>query len=546
RDIANESFAPEYRDRLRTWLIKMIESGTIPGLEWENGEKSIFRMPWKHAGRQDYNLEEDSKIFMAWAKHSGRYRAGVDKPEPIVWKTRLRCALNKMPDIQEIPERSRLDISEPYRVYRLLPPVHKASQIRRRLFKRSQSHDTDTMTSYPASTSSFAPAHDDDESLKAKLASQRRSSSSELTQQSKQPFPSPVIDCKLFDFAEFLAPKPRANHTIPPPFSSLHFPPGRSHLEPSLNFGGYPIPHLPQPFTLPQTSMAPIIPFLPTPGLAAFRNQLSLAPNSIMGHMKHVTAQAMAADQKYNFYINLDQSLSHNNLKKHLRASTKNRDVRPFASKFEEISSALSVQNLLEKLSDTQRHVQSLESELAQYRNAHARERCAREKLEDERESLQRILGRMGDGLRNLVVKPSKHVTSRLDGEADNMQSLLPDVTRQVKQINMARKRVASPLDLSVEASSPAKVKRYSVEGEACWPEDRSSPFLDVTSGERGTVTSPTSPTSFEMTSREEQPLSRSSLSTDSAESRHFCRRSLSPPQRSSHLSSMRNTIEVT
>jgi len=131
-DSAKEEASPEYRDRLRTWLVKMINSGTISGLVWENQENTIFRMPWKHAGRQDYNLEEDSKIFMAWAKHSGRYRAGIDKPEPIVWKTRLRCALNKMPDIRELPERSRLDVSEPYRVYQLLPPVHKASQIRRR------------------------------------------------------------------------------------------------------------------------------------------------------------------------------------------------------------------------------------------------------------------------------------------------------------------------------------------------------------------------------------------------------------------------------
>ena len=55
----------------------------------------------------------------------GRYREGIDKPEPIVWKTRLRCALNKMPDIRELPEMSRLDISDPYRVYELLPPMHK-------------------------------------------------------------------------------------------------------------------------------------------------------------------------------------------------------------------------------------------------------------------------------------------------------------------------------------------------------------------------------------------------------------------------------------
>ena len=45
-------------------------SAAVPGLKWLNEEKNIFRMPWKHAGRQDYNLE-DSKIFMEWAKHSG-------------------------------------------------------------------------------------------------------------------------------------------------------------------------------------------------------------------------------------------------------------------------------------------------------------------------------------------------------------------------------------------------------------------------------------------------------------------------------------------
>lgn len=128
----------EYRDRLRTWLVKMIDSGEVPGLKWLNDEKTVFRMPWKHAGRQDYNLE-DSKIFMEWAKHSGRYREGIDKPEPIVWKTRLRCALNKMPDIRELPELSRLDVSDPYRVYELLPPVHKGNddKIRRRVYKRN-------------------------------------------------------------------------------------------------------------------------------------------------------------------------------------------------------------------------------------------------------------------------------------------------------------------------------------------------------------------------------------------------------------------------
>lgn len=37
-----------------------------------------------------------------------------------MWKTRLRCALNKSTDFQEVPERNQLDITEPYKVYLIL------------------------------------------------------------------------------------------------------------------------------------------------------------------------------------------------------------------------------------------------------------------------------------------------------------------------------------------------------------------------------------------------------------------------------------------
>lgn len=36
-----------------------------------------------------------------------------------MWKTRLRCALNKSTDFQEVPDRNQLDITEPYKVYRI-------------------------------------------------------------------------------------------------------------------------------------------------------------------------------------------------------------------------------------------------------------------------------------------------------------------------------------------------------------------------------------------------------------------------------------------
>ena len=48
--------------RLRYWLIDMIDSGEIPGLQWEDGSRTVFRIPWKHAGKNNWK-EEDCKIF---------------------------------------------------------------------------------------------------------------------------------------------------------------------------------------------------------------------------------------------------------------------------------------------------------------------------------------------------------------------------------------------------------------------------------------------------------------------------------------------------
>nr|XP_014332678.1 PREDICTED: interferon regulatory factor 8 [Bos mutus] len=106
--------------RLRQWLIEQIDSTMYPGLIWENDEKTMFRIPWKHAGKQDYNQEVDASIFKAWAVFKGKFKEG-DKAEPATWKTRLRCALNKSPDFEEVTDRSQLDISEPYKVYRIVP-----------------------------------------------------------------------------------------------------------------------------------------------------------------------------------------------------------------------------------------------------------------------------------------------------------------------------------------------------------------------------------------------------------------------------------------
>ncbi|CAM4578527.1 unnamed protein product [Leuciscus chuanchicus] len=106
--------------RLKQWLIEQINSNIYNGLLWEDENHTMFRIPWKHAGKQDYNQEVDASIFKAWAIFKGKFKEG-DKAEPATWKTRLRCALNKSPDFEEVTDRSQLDISEPYKVYRIVP-----------------------------------------------------------------------------------------------------------------------------------------------------------------------------------------------------------------------------------------------------------------------------------------------------------------------------------------------------------------------------------------------------------------------------------------
>ncbi|XP_071262699.1 interferon regulatory factor 4-like isoform X1 [Salvelinus alpinus] len=111
--------------KLRSWLIEQVDTGKYPGLVWENEDKSIFRIPWKHAGKQDYNRDEDAALFKAWALFKGKFREGIDKLDPPTWKTRLRCALNKSNDFEELVQRSQLDISDPYKVYRIIPECAK-------------------------------------------------------------------------------------------------------------------------------------------------------------------------------------------------------------------------------------------------------------------------------------------------------------------------------------------------------------------------------------------------------------------------------------
>lgn len=134
--------------KLRAWMVEQVNSGKYPGVVWDDDSKTMFRIPWKHAGKQDFRKDEDAAIFKAWAAFKGKLN-GEEGNNPAAWKTRLRCALNKSPEFSEVNDRAQLDISEPYKVYRLVPVSEQGlespeqKKVGRRRQKRSSSSDSD-------------------------------------------------------------------------------------------------------------------------------------------------------------------------------------------------------------------------------------------------------------------------------------------------------------------------------------------------------------------------------------------------------------------
>ncbi|XP_019848988.1 PREDICTED: interferon regulatory factor 5-like isoform X1 [Amphimedon queenslandica] len=125
----------ERPERMREWLVRMIDSGRFMGLEWMDQEAAIFRVPWVHAKKRDYNQERDAALFKEWAIHSGKYGDGSDVT---TWKINFRCALNGLKDIIERKELEGPDC----RVYQMLP---SSSPGRRRKRRRPIIHYSEMM-----------------------------------------------------------------------------------------------------------------------------------------------------------------------------------------------------------------------------------------------------------------------------------------------------------------------------------------------------------------------------------------------------------------
>ncbi|MGH0117358.1 UNVERIFIED_CONTAM: hypothetical protein FKN15_033453 [Acipenser sinensis] len=87
----------------------------------ESRKSGMFQIPWKHAARQGWNIEKDASLFRNWAMHTGKYKPGIDNPDPKTWKANFRCALNSLPDVKELHNKSIKNGNNAFRVYLMLP-----------------------------------------------------------------------------------------------------------------------------------------------------------------------------------------------------------------------------------------------------------------------------------------------------------------------------------------------------------------------------------------------------------------------------------------
>lgn len=135
-------------------------------------EQMMFSIPWKHAARHGWEVDKDACLFKQWAIHTGealrmhyithyafdraaeqdtswwstwtwtvafgllgKFREGVTQPDPKTWKANFRCAMNSLPDIEEVKDKSINKGCGAVRVYRMLPAVTKKKD------KRSKNRD---------------------------------------------------------------------------------------------------------------------------------------------------------------------------------------------------------------------------------------------------------------------------------------------------------------------------------------------------------------------------------------------------------------------
>lgn len=110
---------PIERQKMRPWLYNLLMNENVLSIKWESKRESTFRIAWRHAARQGWNPRDDADLFERWARHTGKFMDG-DEADPKRWKANFRCALNSLPDVEELKDRGLRKGNNAFKIYKFL------------------------------------------------------------------------------------------------------------------------------------------------------------------------------------------------------------------------------------------------------------------------------------------------------------------------------------------------------------------------------------------------------------------------------------------
>ncbi|KAH3860773.1 interferon regulatory factor 1-like [Dreissena polymorpha] len=119
RVIDRKPIRPLERQKMRPWLVDLLDQGVCNQLAWYKKRENLFRIMWKHAAGQTFNATCDASLFQRWAEHTGKFVQG-DKPDAKKWKANFRCALHSLPDVEEDRDLRVKRGNNAFRVYKFL------------------------------------------------------------------------------------------------------------------------------------------------------------------------------------------------------------------------------------------------------------------------------------------------------------------------------------------------------------------------------------------------------------------------------------------
>lgn len=143
KTIDRKPIRPLERQRMRPWLMDLLDKDLCHQLVWLNKREKVFRIAWKHAAGQTFDASADATLFELWARHTGKYYTG-DRADPKKWKANFRCALNSLQDVDEDKAQGVRKGNNAFKVYRFLDEKKvRKSQVKKEKVKANSDDEED-------------------------------------------------------------------------------------------------------------------------------------------------------------------------------------------------------------------------------------------------------------------------------------------------------------------------------------------------------------------------------------------------------------------